>query len=652
MCGGYLAMNVYLTGFGVNAADYVSATNVNHSHHQQQQQQVVRIVFVLTVNGRALRQVTRLLRAIYRPHHYYYIHVDSRQEYLHRELSALSSHFMNIRMSASRHSTIWGGASLLTTLLECISELMLIDTWHWDYFLNLSESDYPIKPVEELELFLAVNKGKNFVKSHGKDTPRFIRKQGLNMLFYECDNHMWRLGARQPQDGIRIDGGSDWVCLSHQFAQYLLTEDLLVTGLKQYWKYALLPAESFFHTVLQNSIYCTTVVNNNLHFTNWRRKQGCKCQYKHVVDWCGCSPNDLLPGDKQKIQSLRHRPIYFARKFEAVVSQTIINQVDEFIYADSLPADTPGLNSFWLNEYHYKDVNATVSMSSLHSHYIPFARHALQHVAATTSCQLALTQLLEVTVYMSADKFSGLIVSFNASISGDNTSVYGESKLSRVMSVEVLLQPTLNLMFHSKQTSHLVAQRLQHLQVGSEYDPKEEIFRNYAGLLDSESEVIIQLSWRSGRLVTGSSTSVQLLTFDPTNVVVDVVDVSVNVEGATVFVHRPALTRPLRSGLWMVQVVEQSTDTQTQFNDRQQQSTETVIARRGFLVLPSSVVQDSGGQAEFDLLIAKAWKVTAGCLVSSTATDKSCYQEMSACLRTPWSTRYPDPKSWLVSTQQ
>jgi hypothetical protein len=37
----------------------------------------VRIVFVLTVNGRALRQVTRLLRALYRSHHYYYIHVDA-----------------------------------------------------------------------------------------------------------------------------------------------------------------------------------------------------------------------------------------------------------------------------------------------------------------------------------------------------------------------------------------------------------------------------------------------------------------------------------------------------------------------------------------------------------------------------------------------
>ena len=60
--------------------------------------------------------------------------------------------------------------------------------------------------------------------------------------------------------------------------------------------------QSFFHTALLNSEYCDTFVNNNLHATNWNRKQGCKCQYKAIVDWCGCSPNDYLPRDLKKLQ--------------------------------------------------------------------------------------------------------------------------------------------------------------------------------------------------------------------------------------------------------------------------------------------------------------------------------------------------------------
>lgn len=36
-----------------------------------------KVVFLLTLNGRALRQVKRLIRALYSTSHYFYIHVDS-----------------------------------------------------------------------------------------------------------------------------------------------------------------------------------------------------------------------------------------------------------------------------------------------------------------------------------------------------------------------------------------------------------------------------------------------------------------------------------------------------------------------------------------------------------------------------------------------
>lgn len=37
----------------------------------------VRIAFLLTLNGRAVRQVHRLLKQLYSEEHYYFIHVDS-----------------------------------------------------------------------------------------------------------------------------------------------------------------------------------------------------------------------------------------------------------------------------------------------------------------------------------------------------------------------------------------------------------------------------------------------------------------------------------------------------------------------------------------------------------------------------------------------
>lgn len=58
--------------------------------------------------------------------------------------------------------------------------------------------------------------------------------------------------------------------------------------------------------MLENSPHCDTMVDNNLRITNWNRKLGCKCQYKHIVDWCGCSPNDFKPQDFLRLQVLPH----------------------------------------------------------------------------------------------------------------------------------------------------------------------------------------------------------------------------------------------------------------------------------------------------------------------------------------------------------
>lgn len=60
--------------------------------------------------------------------------------------------------------------------------------------------------------------------------------------------------------------------------------------------------------MLENSLACESLVDNNLRVTNWNRKLGCKCQYKHIVDWCGCSPNDFKPQDFLRLQVLPRGP--------------------------------------------------------------------------------------------------------------------------------------------------------------------------------------------------------------------------------------------------------------------------------------------------------------------------------------------------------
>merc|ERR1719370_2470361 len=356
----------------------------------------VKIVYLLTIAGRASRQVARLIRRIYSPDHYILVHVDSRQEYMHREVSKLASILPNLRLVSKRYSTIWGGASLLTMLLSALRELLAMHDWtDWDFVLNLSESDYPVKTQAELVSFLSSNRGNNFVKGHGREPDKFIKKQGLDKTFYECDTRMWRLGPRTLPVGLQIDGGSDWICLNREFVTYVLhSQDELLVGLKKIFSHTLLPAESFFHTVLRNSHHCPTYIDNNLHLTNWKRKIGCKCQYKAVVDWCGCSPNDFLPEDWTKLEGTRPRQIFFARKFEPIVHQGIITKVEEWSKNITIE-ESHSKNAYWQNVFHAADSKPAIDVSSLDI----LVNEELKNLATTQRKNLKFKNIETVSTY-------------------------------------------------------------------------------------------------------------------------------------------------------------------------------------------------------------------------------------------------------------
>ena len=110
-------------------------------------------------------------------------------------------------------------------------------------------------------------------------------------------------------------------------------------------------------SVVQNTEFCESFVDNNLRMTNWNRARGCKCQYKHIVDWCGCSPNDFMVSDLARLKTAR--PIFFARKFEEFVSQEAVNRIDNEIYG-KYPAGTPSINSYWENIWNHLDIQKVI----------------------------------------------------------------------------------------------------------------------------------------------------------------------------------------------------------------------------------------------------------------------------------------------------
>ncbi|XP_056143628.1 xylosyltransferase 2 [Lampris incognitus] len=501
----------------------------------------VRVAFVLMVHGRAVRQLKRLIKAIYHHDHYYYIHVDKRSNYMHREVVQMAQQFPNVRATPWRMVTIWGGASLLKAYLRSMQDLLAMPDWKWDFFINLSATDFPTRTNDELVAFLSHHRDKNFLKSHGRENARFIKKQGLDRLFHECDNHMWRLGERNIPEGLEVSGGSDWFALTRRFVDYVInSQNELVLGLKQFYTYALLPAESFFHTVLGNSHMCDTLVDNNLRVTNWNRKLGCKCQYKHIVDWCGCSPNDFKPQDLIRIQQLT-RPTFFARKFESSVNQEAIDILDAHLYGHYAPG-TAAIKAYWENLFDREDGVGSLSDVALTA-YSSFLRLGLKSLKTTRSTAAACRYEpvgfpSSVHLYFYDDHFQGYLVRQEVQNLG--------SKVREMVEMWAVPQTTLVL-----ETDLKEFERLKNLEIGTEWDPKERIFRNFGGVIGPLDEPLAVQKWARGPNLTAT-----IVWIDPVHVVAASYDISVDVD-AEYTQYKPPLQRPLRPGSWTVRVLKQ-----------------------------------------------------------------------------------------------
>ncbi|XP_065580281.1 xylosyltransferase oxt-like isoform X1 [Artemia franciscana] len=622
-CGGYLRVEVYSTGIVPKKS---AVTDLPQLAETRQ----AKIAFLLSLNGRSARQVRRLLKVIYRPHHFYYIHVDARQDYLFREMLKLEGKLPNLKVARKRLSTIWGGASLLKMLLRSFAEAL---NFEWDFILNLSESDFPVKSVERLSDFLGANMGKNFVKSHGWNTAEFMKKQGLDRTFYECDQHMWRIGSRKLPRGIKFDGGSDWVVLHRSYVEFLVNGNSeLVEGLKVLYNYTLLPAESFFHVVLLNSKFCSAYVDSNLRLTHWKRSQGCQCQYKHVVDWCGCSPMVFRIEDYGKIDGLRERQIYFARKFEGFISQTAITKLEAELVTS--PVNSTSLNSYWENAYHYQDLHPSPNqaMMTLAQATIDMASLLL---SLDGQCAVEASSVLELTHYFSDDNYHGSLIMF---------------KTSSHDTLEVKIQPI------REYVKKEPLGRLINLRVGPDYDVKERVFRNPSLSLGALSDFYIEHKWTP----SDSAANVTFYWLDPGGAIAlnEILLVEANSTEKVLWTKKK-FSEDLEPGSWTLLASVDNTllgyiefpvfpDLSLQRMPHRKQKEEFlqespkvvqdfVASRPPFIDAPSTKLLASS-------LFKKYYSIQDVCLVDYPRL-RNCFKKLPRCGDTNWSSVSPDPKS-------
>uniref|UniRef100_A0A0R3RVV9 protein xylosyltransferase n=1 Tax=Elaeophora elaphi TaxID=1147741 RepID=A0A0R3RVV9_9BILA len=471
-CGGYNAAAVYHTGV-IEKPQLV----VNYSEPDNGVPNV-QILFLLQLNGRNTRQVSRLLRIIYSPKHYYIIHVDIRQQYMFEEMRKLvasirKSGHENIYLMEKRYATIWAGATLLSMVLDVLKTALYSLNWNsWDFMLNLSESNFPVLSMVELEFHLAKNKGRIFLSNHGYDTARFIQKQGLEYVFMQCENRMWLLMKRTKfPNSIRLDGGSDWVVISRNFAEYALSDEELPLNFRKFFANVLLPVETFFHTLAANSRFCMQVVKGNLHLTNWKRRQGCRCAaLKKIVDWCGCSPLAFRSSDISKfsIDAVKNRVVFFGRKFDSMISQRAIAiaEAQALRFADSISDSShPSFNKSWINVY-LSPLDQSVLLESFARALLPYQK----------SQDCIFGNLSSIIAYKENDEAHIQNIYRSSYICDNNEMEF----------IQVLVESINPVKFIE---TIVDGYKLEDLEIGSDFDLKEEIFRKYHNVL-SEMQLL------------------------------------------------------------------------------------------------------------------------------------------------------------------
>ncbi|CBY09500.1 unnamed protein product [Oikopleura dioica] len=636
----------------------------------------IRICYFLIVHGRSLRQIKRLVKNIYHTDHVLYFHVDSRSHWLHSELKKLTLEYPNIFLADWRETPIWGGTSLLTTIFRGLTD-MVEKQYKWDFFINLSFADFPVKSNDDLVQFLFKYRDKNFMKSHGREPEKFITKQGLDRVFFECDNHMYRISERKTPIGIEIDGGSDWIALNREFSEWLVfSKDENLEQLKIWFNFTLLPAESFFHTAVQNTHWCESFVDNNIRVTNWNRARGCKCQYKAIVDWCGCSPNDFMPKDLNRLKT--SRPIFFARKFEEFVSQEAVHKVEADVYGE-YSSGTPSLNSYWENIYNAEETErfsdpskADITKDGQISIFNSWKRLAKLDGSA---------KLTDVHIYLERKRAEvGYVLEYKLE-NGDTRQIYVKKKDEpNNESDEIPIS----------------------IQIGTKWDVKELVFRDPGGLISTQLPIHASLRFHNVHEKFHAIAVIQ----DPSGTPADQIEMDIpedeekrkrraktstfhcegELGGEVVAADKLALSLPLRPGVWTVSVYVRGTRSMKYIEDSKTHFTVSPLGLFAGKPIGSSDAARSNGGAKvlnnkkkdlklwnrfiddvptadksshFALSLAKnssfvseqlnSWTdeiLSQGWTIASTCTTNSL-SPLPDCSKSYWSTFYPDPKSEL-----
>ncbi len=275
-------------------------------------------IAVLIQCHKSSKQINMLLDTLAHEDIDIYIHVDKKFELI--EDLKLSDNIF-VLPDECRVDVQWACYSQVQATLNLLSYAS--KNKRYDYFCLLSGQCFPIVSAKKIAQYLEKNNGVNYVnlfkslnngagKTNNYDKRNNIRYSNWILkrsMFIRIIRRLWvaitggynytfNLFKRKPVNNLKFYFGSSWWCINIDFVDWLLDYLHNNPNYIEFFKKSCCADESFFQTLLMNSLYADT------------RKD-----YLHYIDWTEgkSSPKNLQLSD---LENIRNSQKLFARKID------------------------------------------------------------------------------------------------------------------------------------------------------------------------------------------------------------------------------------------------------------------------------------------------------------------------------------------------
>lgn len=315
---------------------------------------IPRIAYLISGSRGDGESLKRTLKALYHPLNQYAVHLDLESPPDERldlidfvEKESIFREVGNVKVVAKSNLVTYRGPTMVSNTLHAMA-ILLKEGGTWDWFINLSASDYPLVTQDDLlHVLSTIPRELNFIE-HTSDIgwKEFQRARPViidpGLYSSEKSDVFWVPEKRGLPTAFKLYTGSAWMMLSRPFVEYCLWGwDNLPRTVLMYYANVLSSPEGYFHTVICNvEEFKNTTVNHDLHFISWDNPPKQHPHFLTVEDY----------------ERMVNSNAPFARKFGR--KEAVMDKIDSELLGNDANGFVPGN---WLVR---EDINSTVGSLS------------------------------------------------------------------------------------------------------------------------------------------------------------------------------------------------------------------------------------------------------------------------------------------------